>query len=338
MIKLLKTNYVVLKNNKLLYSMFKKNLFFFMGVILLSSFVVGPKLHEGLTSKQKKKRKKCRKTGGSWNMGTCTYTCKKKEADNYNAQVKNPKDHTKICEYTCTDNTADNTGAKRYHSKPCVYNCRNQLERNPCDVITKETCDKKTSEDPDGKKFTFVAANTMNGICCDYCKWSNKPAPASSGGGGGSTQHVPKKKKKSGSFICTALYKNNYISKDDYRLMTLFGVLSVKTKKYEKDMMLYFTCMKYLMPYVEKKEKNNKRFWDNLKIFFVHCIKNLKEEKYDNVIKLFTIKSISMAEKYCGGLKNIPNLPNKIYNQYKPIYKKNKKKYNINAMSFKKLI
>ena len=83
-----------------------------------------------------------------------------------------------------------------------------------------------------------------------------------------------KKEDKGGSFICTALYKNNHVSKDDYRLMTLFGVLAVKAKKYEKDMMLYFTCMKHLMPYVEKKEKENKQFWNNLKIFFVCCIKN----------------------------------------------------------------
>tara|TARA_B110000438_G_scaffold293316_1_gene332971 strand:- start:548 stop:1168 length:621 start_codon:yes stop_codon:yes gene_type:complete len=147
-----------------------------------------------------------------------------------------------------------------------------------------------------------------------------------------------KKKESSGSFICTALYKNNHISKDDYRLMTLFGVLAVKAKKYEKDMMLYFTCMKHLMPYVEKKEKENKQFWNNLKIFFVCCIKNLKEKKYDNVIKLFTIKSISMAEKYSGGLKNIPNLSKKNYNLYKTIYKKNKEKYNITCKSFSKLI
>ena len=120
--------------------------------------------------------------------------------------------------------------------------------------------------------------------------------------------------------------------------MTLFGILAVKNKKYEKDMMLYFTCMKHLMPYVEKKEKENKQFWNNLKIFFVSCIKNLKEEKYDNVIKLFTVKSISMAEKYCGGLKNIPKLSNKNYNLYKGIYKKNKEKYNICAKSFLKLI
>ena len=46
--------------------------------------------------------------------------------------------------------------------------------------------------------------------------------------------------KKGGSFICTALYKNNHVSKDDYRLMTLFGVLAVKAKKYEKDMMLLY--------------------------------------------------------------------------------------------------
>lgn len=141
-----------------------------------------------------------------------------------------------------------------------------------------------------------------------------------------------------GSFICTALYRNKHVSKTDYRLMTLFGVLAVKTKKYEKDMMLYFTCMKNLMPYVEKKEKENKQFWNNLKIFFASCIKNLKENKYDNVIKLFTVKSISMAEKYCGGLKNIPNLSNKSYNLYKGIYKKNKEKYNICAKSFSKLI
>lgn len=143
---------------------------------------------------------------------------------------------------------------------------------------------------------------------------------------------------KPGSFICTALYRNKHVSKTDYRLMTLFGILAVKTKKYEKDMMLYFTCMKHLMPYVEKKEKENKQFWNNLKIFFVSCIKNLKEEKYDNVIKLFTVKSISMAEKYCGGLKNIPKLSNKNYNLYKGIYKRNKEKYNICAKSFLKLI
>tara|TARA_B100000902_G_scaffold336677_1_gene337103 strand:+ start:3418 stop:4026 length:609 start_codon:yes stop_codon:yes gene_type:complete len=143
---------------------------------------------------------------------------------------------------------------------------------------------------------------------------------------------------KPGSFICTALYRNKHVSKTDYRLMTLFGILAVKNKKYEKDMMLYFTCMKHLMPYVEKKEKENKQFWNNLKIFFVSCIKNLKEEKYDNVIKLFTVKSISMAEKYCGGLKNIPKLSNKNYNLYKGIYKKNKEKYKICANSFLKLI
>ena len=143
---------------------------------------------------------------------------------------------------------------------------------------------------------------------------------------------------KPGSFICTALYRNKYVSKTNYDLTTLFGILAVKNKKYQKDMMLYFTCMKYLMPYVEKKEKDNKQFWNNLKIFFECCIKNLKENKYDNVIRLFTVKSISMAEKYCGGLKKIPNLSTKNYNLYKRIYKINKEKYNISAKSFSKLI
>lgn len=186
--------------------------------------------------------------------------------------------------------------------------------------------------------------------CRRYCRkedktydWKKSRKPKSArcickdkkprGSGGGGTED-----KSGGSFICTALYKNNHVSKDDYRLMTLFGVLAVKAKKYEKDMMLYFTCMKHLMPYVEKKEKENKQFWNNLKIFFVCCIKNLKEKKYDNVIKLFTVKSISMAEKYCGGMKNIPNLSKKNYNLYKTIYKKNKEKYNITSKSFTKLI
>lgn len=233
-----------------------KNLYIFLGIVLLTSLIISPKIIEGLAERNKSKKK-------------CKKYCKKK---NKKASWKE---------------------SRRFEEKAC--------------------------------------------ICKDK---------APSGGGGGSAKKASNAKKtereKAGdsriSFICTALYRNKHVSKTDYRLMTLFGILAVKTKKYEKDMMLYFTCMKHLMPYVEKKEKENKQFWNNLKIFFVSCIKNLKEEKYDNVIKLFTVKSISMAEKYCGGLKNIPKLSNKNYNLYKGIYKKNKERYNISAKTFLKLI
>ena len=227
-----------------------KNLYIFLGIVLLTSLIISPKIIEGL-AKRNKSKKKCKKY------------CKKKKKKASWKRNRQPKSARCICK------------------------------------------DKAPSGGGGG---------------------SSSSSSSSSGGGGGI------------SFICTALYRNKHVSKTDYRLMTLFGILAVKTKKYEKDMMLYFTCMKHLMPYVEKKEKENKQFWNNLKIFFVSCIKNLKEEKYDNVIKLFTVKSISMAEKYCGGLKNIPKLSNKNYNLYKGIYKRNKEKYNICAKSFSKLI
>ena len=52
------------------------------------------------------------------------------------------------------------------------------------------------------------------------------------------------------SYICEALYRNKHISKNNYDIMKLFGILAVKTKKYENVMMLFFKCLKYLMPYM----------------------------------------------------------------------------------------
>ena len=341
----------------------KKNLFIFLGIILFTS-IQFPKLIEGAKSKgggkgkkgkkgkeskedkeererreavrreqgkskgqkaheeSERREKQCKKVGGTWTNGRCTTHCADKKADNYGKRARGG------CRYTCKDKSADNTGDFSGRSDPCIYKCRDLFQKNAaegkpkCPSIDPEEC--KKTHDADGK---IAMANKSSGQCCDGCAGNPKQEEAKK-----------KEEKKGISFICTALYRNKHISKTDYRLMTLFGILAVKTKKYEKDMMLYFTCMKHLMPYVEKIEKENKQFWNNLKIFFVSCIKNLKEEKYDNVIKLFTVKSISMAEKYCGGLKNIPKLSNKNYNLYKGIYKKNKERYNISAKSFLKLI
>ena len=110
------------------------------------------------------------------------------------------------------------------------------------------------------------------------------------------------------SYVCTALYKNNYLSKDNYMKMKKFGIWGLKNKQHNNSMRLYFGAMNYVLNAILEIENNNKNFWLFLDEFMKECIFNIDNNNKDIVVSLFSKMCLFLTEKYFKHLSFVPKI------------------------------